>query len=117
VADGYLCPRCGKDSVRTQVDLTLDIPSALERRLSKRNIATKDVVPMGASWEFAASYCPCGWSMSLRTKRFDTLLAENAKLRAVAEAARALIAADHLSSAEEAAYRALDAALAALEAP
>lgn len=47
----------------------------------------------------------------------DTLLAENAKLRAVAEAARALINAYHLSSAEEAAYRALDTALAALETP
>lgn len=47
----------------------------------------------------------------------DTLLAENAELRAVAEAARALHAAAHLSSAEEAAYRALATALAALEAP
>ena len=80
--NGYLCPQCGKDAVRTQVDLTLDIPSSMEHRLSKRNIAAKDVVPMGAMWDLAASYCPCGWSMSLRAKRFDVLMAENARLRA-----------------------------------
>lgn len=79
---GYLCPQCGKDIVRTQVDLTVDIPSSMEHRLSKRNIASKDVVPMGATWDLATSYCPCGWSMSLRAKRFDVLMAENARLRA-----------------------------------
>lgn len=114
---GYPCPKCGKDTVRTQVDLTLDIPSALEHRLSKRNIATKDVVPMGATWDLATSYCPCGWSMSLSAKRFDTLLAKNAKLRAVAEAAREVSMSARFSLSEEAALQDLDTALAALEAP
>ena len=88
LGDGYPCPECGKDTVRTQVSLTVDIPSALEHHLSKRNIATRDVVIMGASWGTVSSYCPCGWNMSLLKTRFDTLLAENAKLRAVAEAAK-----------------------------
>lgn len=78
---GYPCPKCGKDTVRTQVSLTVDIPSALEHHLSKRNIATRDVVVMGASWDSAASYCPCGWNMSLLKTRLDTLLAEVERLR------------------------------------
>lgn len=83
MTDGYLCPKCGKDTVRTQVSLTVDIPSSLEHRLNKRNIATKDVVVMGASWDTAASYCPCGWSMSLLKTRLDDLHAEVERLRAV----------------------------------
>jgi hypothetical protein len=63
--------------------MILDIPSSMEHRLSKRNIASKDVVSMGVMWDLSTSYCPCGWSMSLRAKRFDELLAANAKLRAV----------------------------------
>ncbi len=50
--------------------------------MTKKNIATKAVVPMGAMWDLATSYCPCGWSLSLRAKRFDTMNAENAELRA-----------------------------------
>ena len=87
VAYAYPCPKCGKNTVRTQVSLVMDIPSALEHRLSKRNIATRDVVVMGASWGSAASYCPCGWTMSLLKTRLDTLLTENTKLRAVVDAA------------------------------
>lgn len=47
----------------------------------------------------------------------DTLLAENVKLRAVTERSRALVAAGRHTAAEELTYTALDAALAALEAP
>lgn len=119
LGDGYPCPKCGKDTVRTQVSLTVDIPSALEHHLSKRNIATRDVVVMGASWDTASSYCPCGWNMSLLKTRLDTLLRENAKLRAVAEAARDAcnIALNDAGPEAFATIADLRKALAALEAP
>lgn len=83
-----------------------DLKTTAEERASLRELLRGDASSVRA-WRVAEDACD----------DVDTLLAEDAKLRAVAEAARALIDAAHLSPAEEVAYRTLDAALDTLEAP
>ena len=49
-----------------KVNLFLDIPTTLERRLSKGALRTRDVRVEGAGWDRALYYCnACGWNLRL----------------------------------------------------
>lgn len=59
------CHKCGKDTLRTHVDLFLDIPARLNHGLNKEVLRDKDVRIMGANWPTARLYCTdwkCGFS-------------------------------------------------------
>ena len=55
-----------ESGLRMKVNLFLDIPTTLERRLSKGALRTRDVRVEGAGWDRALYYCnACGWNLRL----------------------------------------------------
>lgn len=58
------CPKCGRDKVRCQVSLFLEIPGRLMHNLSKQNLRSREVMVLGAGWPTATMYCTgCKWFM------------------------------------------------------
>lgn len=77
----WQCPKC-KKTRRVLVNLSLDIPATLEHQLSKRALASKDVILMGALWDTSTTYCECGWMISYGQTSFDKMKARIAELEA-----------------------------------
>src|SRR5574342_102061 len=68
-----LCPKCNK-YLRMKVNLFLDIPASLERKLSKKALRTKQVIVDGAGWDTVLYYCEnskCGYMLNLKTKKIQ----------------------------------------------